>query len=122
MSQHLKLENLAQYDDGSLRLMVNQALRSIYLDLYDRPRLKTKRKLVIEMDFVPSTEDRELEEIRCSSRVICKVPPREPRVNVLLPSRADGGGILFDPDTKRTKSLEGQEALPFEGEEEAGAE
>lgn len=117
MSKELKLSNLHEYDQGALALLFDQALRQVYFDLDERPMLKKARKVSLEFSLTPNTEQGDLDEIVSETRIKVCIPDKESRVNVLAPSRANGGGILFDPDTRRTRTLRGQGSLEFDAEE-----
>lgn len=110
MSQELKLENLHEYDQGALAVMFNQAVRQVYLDMDDRPLLKKARKVSIEFSFVPGSNAGDLDEIVTETKI------KQSYVNILAPSKANGGSIMFDPDTRRTRTLPGQPTLEFEDE------
>lgn len=112
MAQPLTLERLHEYDQGSLSVLFNQAMRQIYVDLDDRPLLKKSRKLTVEFTFKPSADPDtgDLDEIETTSKVKLSIPDREARVNILAPSAV---GIVFDPDTRRTKTLPGQMSIDF---------
>jgi hypothetical protein len=58
VQQILNFETLGEVDDGSIRVAVDQALRSIFHDLNDRPGLKRARKLTLDVEFAPRTSDR----------------------------------------------------------------
>lgn len=116
MSQELKLENLHEYDQGALAVMFNQAVRQVYLDMDDRPLLKKARKVSIEFSFVPGSNAGDLDEIVTETKIKLAIPDKQSYVNILAPSKANGGSIMFDPDTRRTRTLPGQPTLEFEDE------
>lgn len=116
MSEQLTLENLSEYDQGSLAILFNNGMQAIFLDLADRPRLKKSRKLTVEFTFKPTADpdSGDLDEIETTSKVKVSIPDREARVNILAPSTK---GIVFDPDTRRTKTLPGQQSIKFSDDE-----
>lgn len=115
MPKTLSLETLSEYDQGSVAIMVKKALRDIYLDLEDRPLLKSARKLQLELSFKPEpahdSAHVELSEVVSDISVKYTIPNREARTNYLQPSK-DKGGMEFEPDTARAKFAQGQQTLP----------
>lgn len=107
MNKVLSLENLPEFDQGSLALLFNQAARSIQLDLQDRPRLANARKLTIELEFRPDDSKGDLH-VECAVRIKHSIPHKETRVNTLIPSTKHGG-LMFNPDGYSPL----QQSLPF---------
>lgn len=117
--EKLSLETLPLYDGGSLAVRVNEALRSVYLDLDDRPLVGKTREVHVIMKFKP--EDVEttsgtpaLESVAAEMSVKLVLPNKESRVNVIAPSPAHGG-MIFDPDRRRVaRGAEGEQHLPYD--------
>lgn len=116
MSVPLILENLHEFDGGSLAHLFDRGARDIYLDLDDRAKLKKARKLTIEISFTPSQDEGELEEVEVSGKVKLSIPDHETRVNTILPSR-QSQGMVFDGGSRRTTTLPNQIPMSFEGDE-----
>jgi len=102
MLEPLSLSTLHKYDQGSLAILFDRAIRSIFLDLEDRPRLTKERKLVIELKFRPDDLGDDLIDVECSSKVKVVIPEKESRVNILAPSRKSGT-LMFNPETPRAR-------------------
>lgn len=117
--QVLTLEGLAQYDQGSLAVVVNQALARILHDLRDRPRLgKKARKLTMEFLFRPIHTEGELDEIKMAAKVKTNIPDVECRENTLMHNHQ---GMVFDPESRHCRSLPGQQSLDLQySDEEKG--
>lgn len=97
MLKRFTIENLGQYDQGSLGVHFNEAMRRVYLDLEDRPRISKPRKVVIEIELKPVEVDGELDRIEARAICKCNIPNRESRTNTLV-AKSDAG-ILFNPMT-----------------------
>lgn len=54
--EELSLDSVGNVDGGSLRIAVNQALKMVTQDLEDRPALKSKRKVVLTLEFEPEID------------------------------------------------------------------
>lgn len=113
MSEPLTFESLKDYDNGSLKVLFNQAMRQLFFDLDDRPHLKKKRRIVLELEFKPSAEGRDLAEVETTAKLKLSLPHKEARTNVLAPSKKHGS-LMFDRDRSRTKSLPGQGDLDLQ--------
>lgn len=116
--EKLSLSTLPLYDQGSVAVLFDQALRDIYLDLEDRPTLgKAARTLTLQLNFKPSAdENADLDEVECDIQVACKLPNKAARVNYLFPSKRDDG-LGFEPDTRRAKFAGDQQTLPIGDDE-----
>lgn len=110
--QQLTLENLHEYDQGSVAVLFDRAMRSIYLDLEDRPRLNKARKVSIELSLKPDDLGEDLLDVIAECKVRVSIPDREARVNKLC-SSPKAGSLLFNPDSARAA----QSTLPFDVEE-----
>lgn len=117
--EKLSLETLTQYDQGSVAVLVDQALRDAYLDLEDRPLLKKDRviSLVIKLRPHQVSEAADLEEVASEVHVKCTIPNKQARVNILAPSKKIGG-LGFEPDTRRAKFAPGQQTLEMEADDQ----
>lgn len=120
MSKKLTLETLHEFDGGSLAILFNQALRNIYLDLEDRSMLKKARRLSVELMLTPLIDEKsgraDLAEIRMDARISVKIPNKETHTNILAPSSKEGG-LMFEPASRHTRTLPGQNSLPLEDAE-----
>lgn len=114
--EKLSLETLPLYDQGSLQVMVNQALLDIYRDLDDRPTLSAARKLKLEIAMKPVADGSDLEEVQCEIQVSCTLPNKAARTNIIAPSKRHSG-LMFEPDSRRAKFAPGQQTLGMETDE-----
>ena len=114
--EKLSLETLPHYDQGSLSVMVNQALHDVYMDLEDRPSLGAARKIKLEIALKPVADGADLEEVECEIQVSCSLPNKAARTNILAPSKRHSG-LVFEPDSRRAKFAPGQQVLEMETEE-----
>ena len=117
--EKLTLETLSQYDQGSVAVLINQAIRDAYLDLEDRPLLNKDRtiSLVIKLRPHSVSDSAELEEVASEVHVKSTIPNKQARVNILASSKKLGG-LGFEPDTRRAKFAPGQQSLPIGEDEE----
>lgn len=114
--EKLSLETLPMYDQGSLSVMVNQALHDAYMDLDDRPTLGAARKIKLEIALKPVAEGSDLEEVECEIQVSCSLPHKAARTNILAPSKRHTG-LVFEPDSRRAKFAPGQQTLSIGDDE-----
>lgn len=118
--EKLSLSTLPQYDQGSVAVLFDQAIRDAYLDLEDRPLLKKDRVVTLVVKLKPHEVDEaaDLEEVASEIHVKCALPDKQARVNILAPSKKLGG-LGFEPDTRRAKFAPDQQTLPIsDGEDE----
>lgn len=115
--EKLSLETLPQYDQGSLLVMFDQALRDAYLDLEDRPTLGAARKVTLSIALKPVADGSDLEEVHCEMQVACSLPHKAARTNILAPSKKHSG-LVFEPDCRRAKFAPGQQTLEMEAGDE----
>lgn len=113
--EKLSLSTLPEFDGGSLQVLVDQAIRDVYLDLEDRPTLGAARNVNINITFKPTAEGSDLEEVTTEITVQCKLPHKATRENILAPSKKLGG-LVFDPGSRRAKCDPDQLDIPFEEE------
>jgi hypothetical protein len=111
----LSCENLAKYDDGALAVLIDQALRAVYLDLDDRPLLNKTRSVTVKFDFKPRADvdgaQATLKEVQTDVSVSSNLPNKATRTNHLFPDRA-AGGVGFEPDTTRARYHPDQLTMP----------
>lgn len=125
MSEFFRLENLHEYDGGALQIMFNEAILKVMDDLLDRPRMKKAREVAIKFAFSPRVDSKgdrsglsDLEEIDTEVSVAVKIPDKECRTNILKPQPSQRA-MVFEPSSRRVKSLPGQADLPLEDEPDA---
>lgn len=115
--EKLSLETLPQYDQGSVAVLFNQALRDAYLDLEDRPHLKKSREIHLVLKLKPrDVEGSDLESVESEIHVKSSLPNKQARSNVIAASKRLGG-FGFEPDTRHAKFAHGQQTLPVSAEE-----
>ena len=113
----MSLENLPEYDGGSVGVLVNRALREIYLDLDDRATLKKKRRVAIFIDLKPAEVDgKDLETAECVIAVKVTIPNKESRTNIVANDRKSGG-LGFEPDTRVARHHPDQTAMDFDDDD-----
>lgn len=117
--EKLSLETLHLFDQGSVAVLINQALRDAYLDLEDRPLVGAARKVTLEIALKPKADGLDLEEVECEMQISLAIPKKAARTTILAPHKKDGGGLVFEPDCRRPKFAEGQQTLPIEKETES---
>lgn len=98
--QILKLDTIGDIDGGSLRVAVNQALKTITQDLEDRPALDTKRKFTLVMEFEPVVDTNgnqiSLESAKVAWKTQVMVPPIGKAGTVMSPQ--SDGQLAFHSD------------------------
>ena len=110
----LSFDSLCEYDQGSIAVIFNEALRRISMDLHDRPALGGAREITFKMAFKPECEDGDLESVKVEASVMMKMPKKEARIRYLAPSREDRGELIFNPDrTRPYNEAAGQNHLEF---------
>jgi len=117
MLNEFSLENLAEYDGGSLQVLFDQAVHRLSHDLRDRPRDKRKRKVAIHFEFEPrpdAEDPRELGDVVVRASVKSTIPDKECVENTIAP--AADGRLHFDSETRVARVAPGQGDLPFESE------
>ena len=91
----LKMENLAELDDGLLAASVDANLREIIRDLVDRPADDRARKLTIELTFTPGTMGHDLDRVKLEHKSKATIPSREGRECVLTPRKLGTERVLL---------------------------
>jgi hypothetical protein len=98
--QKLHLDSIGDVDGGSLRVAVNQALKTLTQDLEDRPALKKKRKMVLTMWFEPVVDTNgnqiQLESVLSSWDVDVDCPKTGKAGTVMTPQ--SDGQLAFHSD------------------------
>lgn len=118
--QKLELRNLAEYDMGSVEVLFNQALNSIYLDCEDRPLLKKDRTLTLQIKIKPRevSENADLEDVVSEISVKTALPDKEARSQIIVPVKKLGG-FGFEPDRRSARGMDpNQQTLPIEDDAE----
>lgn len=117
--QKLSLESLPAYDQGSVAVLFNQAIQSIYLDCEDRPLLKKDRALTVQIKIKPHEvgEGASLESVVSEISVKTALPDKEARSQIIVPvPKLSGFG--FEPDRRSAKGFDkDQKALDLEDAE-----
>lgn len=101
---NLTLETLKDFDQGSIALAFNQAVKKVLDDLRDRPGLKAARKLSIELTIKPTTEPDRYE-------VEAKVKDNVPAKSVTRPIHNGATGLVFSSDAPENPA---QNTIPME--------
>lgn len=91
----LSLESLGEIDDGSVGLIVRNALTTIARDCMNRPTDKAKRKVIIELTMVPVANGPDLKHIEFLPEVKTKTPSYHTAPMVI---RATNAGFTYSPD------------------------
>lgn len=108
--QILTFETLGDVDDGSIRVAVDQALRSLFHDLNDRPGLKKSRKLTLNIDFTPRTSDQgHLDDVAVGFQIKTSSPAKQTAVLMAV----KGSGLAFQASVPDNPN---QEPLPYAGD------
>lgn len=108
----LTLENLKDFDGGSLANLVDMGIQQVSVDLLNRPELDKVRKVTIQLEFKPVADGKELDHVVTTAQVKVTVPNRETRVNTLIPARR--GGLEFNASHPIARpSDRDQSELPF---------
>lgn len=112
--EKLTLESLPQFDDGSVAIAVNQAITNCYHDCRDRPGMKTKRSVTIQIDFVPVLDPHDpstLTNAEVTVQVNSKCPAKGVTKQVkCVPKKA---GFGFNTDTDNVSFDPDQTTLPY---------
>ena len=90
------LASLATMDDGRIAAAVASEVSRIVADLKDRPKVKTVRKLQIEVGFAPVVSDAE-----DSKEAVCTLAATTVQVTSSVPKRKKGYvlGLSAENDT-----------------------
>lgn len=91
----LKMEHLAELDDGLLAASVDANIREIIRDLVDRPADDRARKLTIELTFTPGTMGHDLDRVKLEHKSKATIPSREGRECVLTPRKIGSEKVLL---------------------------
>lgn len=89
-------KSMMELDDGSVGVAVDQAIRQMYLDIEDRPALKTARTMTLTLTMKPVIDDRKtLKDVRASIDVKTNVPKKGVEV-IMHTTPKDGGGLIYN--------------------------
>jgi len=117
MLTEFSLENLAEYDGGSLQVLFNQAVQRIAHDLRNRPGDKRKRKASVTFEFEPRVDPedpRELGDVVVRAVVKDTIPDKECIANTIAP--AADGRLHFDSESRVARIDPRQGSLYADGE------
>lgn len=91
----LKMENLAEIDEGLLAGSVNANICEIIRDMIDRPADDRTRKLTIELSFTPGHHGGDLDRVKLEYKSKATIPSREGRECILTPRKIGNKKILL---------------------------
>lgn len=108
---------LAEFDEERVAAALDAAIQRAILDCEDRPALKTKRTVTLELHFVPMIvgAEREIDAVDMTWSIGAKAPKQE-RSGVVMPVYR-GGKIGYNPH-----SLESPDQRTIFDDEETQAE
>lgn len=112
----LNFANLATIDNGKVDKLLRFHLQRIAADLLARPGLDTQRKIVLEIGFVPVSDDEgECDGAKVEIEAKSKIPVYRTKTYQM---RVVNNGMLFNQDFP--DSIDQPSLLPSEDEETNG--
>lgn len=93
--QVLSLETLGEVDNGVIVAAFDKALRQVFLDLDDRPDLKTARTLTLTLKMKPLNDKSQLIRADVEFDVKVAIPSKKSVAYPMLPTN---DGLEFQPD------------------------
>lgn len=113
--EKLSLESLAEFDDGSIAVAVNQAITQCYHDCRDRPGMKKKREVTIKLSFTPDPDPNQgsqLERVIFDVEIGSKCPGKG--LSQLVKCMPKHAGFGFHADTKSVDHDPDQKSFDYE--------